>query len=87
MKQQPIRIHQKFYDDKGEEIIRHERRHGCYLVLKRQENVTDRHFLKIFTCLKHDVEVCGASGGVCGIPFGRHDEYCQIKRHESRNKV
>lgn len=75
----------KFYDINGEEIIRHERQHGCILVLKRQVKITNRHFLKIYTCLQHDVEVCK-----CGIPFGRHVEYTEVqklkKENETKNK-
>lgn len=74
-------MRQKFYNEQtGEEIIKHEYKHGCLLVLKRQESVTKRHFLKIFICLTHNVEVCGGGNGRCGIPFGRHDEYCQVER-------
>ena len=75
-------MHTKFYDGNGDEIIRHERKHGCVLVLRRQEKITQRHFLKVFWCLKHEVEVCGAGNGTCGIPFGRHDEYCQSRRNK-----
>lgn len=78
-------MHEKFYADDGEEIIRHERKHGCTLVLRRQVNATKRHFLKIYWCLKHEVEVCGGGNGVCGIPFGRHWEYTEIKKHSNAN--
>lgn len=71
----------KFYDELGEEIIRHERKHGCILVMKRQVKCTKRHFLKIYTCLQHDVEVCK-----CGIPFGRHIEYAEVQKHKKENE-
>lgn len=73
-------MHERFFTEDGEEIIKHERKHGCVLVLKRQEIVKTNHFLKIYLCLQHNTEVCGAGNGTCGIPFGRHVEYCEVER-------
>lgn len=80
------RVHKRYYDDQGKEIIKHEFDKGCLLVLRRRELKTPStqgsvgHLLKFYVCLTHNVEVCK-----CGIPYGRHEEYATKKEQEGFN--
>ena len=82
----PDEAKKRFYDENGEEIIKHEPKHGCVLVLKRKYEDSKKHFLKIYYCIKHDVEVCGGHNGSCGLPFGRHIEYRDLQEFKKNNK-